>query len=135
MEHRRSGDQLSPLRHHFGSVDSPSLDVSLQEAGAGRSGHGGFFGLIRRRTWWLAASLQDLTIEDHSRRIVAGAFAADTPWEHFCAFRPSLKARASRVTESILPGFFQSFLREHERPTRGTDDVRRMTLPPTLIQT
>jgi hypothetical protein len=39
--------------------------------------------------WWLAASLQVLllTLDDHSRRIVAGAFAADTTWEHFCLLR------------------------------------------------
>ena len=40
--------------------------------------------------WWPGASLQVLllTVDDHSRKIVAGAFAADTTWDHFCLLRP-----------------------------------------------
>jgi hypothetical protein len=29
-----------------------------------------------------------LTVDDHSRKIVAGTFAADTTWDHFCLLRP-----------------------------------------------
>lgn len=44
--------------------------------------------------WWPGSSLQVLilTIDDHSRKIVAGAFAADTTWDHFCLLRPTLES-------------------------------------------
>ena len=43
--------------------------------------------------WWPGGQYQVLllTIDDHSRRIMAGAFAADTTWDHFCLLRPSLE--------------------------------------------
>lgn len=43
--------------------------------------------------WWPGSGLQVLvlTIDDHSRKIMAGAFAADTTWEHFCLIRPVLE--------------------------------------------
>lgn len=44
--------------------------------------------------WWPAASLQTLilTADDHSRKIVAGHFAADTTWSHFCHLRPAFQS-------------------------------------------
>jgi transposase InsO family protein len=43
--------------------------------------------------WWPAASLQTLilTADDHSRKIVAGRFDADTTWSHFCLLRPAFE--------------------------------------------
>lgn len=43
--------------------------------------------------WWPAASLQTLilTADDHSRKIVAGRFDADTTWSHFCVLRPAFE--------------------------------------------
>jgi len=43
--------------------------------------------------WWPAASLQSLilTADDHSRKIVAGRFDADTTWSHFCLLRPAFE--------------------------------------------
>ena len=43
--------------------------------------------------WWPGSNLQVLilTLDDHSRKIVAGAFAADTTWDHFCLVRPTLE--------------------------------------------
>lgn len=43
--------------------------------------------------WWPGSQYQVLllTIDDHSRRIMAGAFAADTTWDHFCLLRPSFE--------------------------------------------
>lgn len=40
--------------------------------------------------WWPSAQKQALilTADDHSRRIVAGRFDADTTWSHFCIIRP-----------------------------------------------
>lgn len=40
--------------------------------------------------WWPGSDLQvlQLTLDDHSRRLMAGAFAADTTWDHFCLIRP-----------------------------------------------
>lgn len=40
--------------------------------------------------WWPDSTLQVLilTLDDHSRRIMAGAFASDTTWDHFCLLRP-----------------------------------------------
>jgi len=44
--------------------------------------------------WWPGSTLQVLilTIDDHSRKIVAGTFAADTTWDHFCLLRPTLES-------------------------------------------
>lgn len=44
--------------------------------------------------WWPAASLQTLilTADDHSRKIVAGRFDADTTWSHFCLLRPAFQS-------------------------------------------
>jgi len=43
--------------------------------------------------WWPAAVLQTLilTADDHSRKIVAGRFDADTTWSHFCLLRPAFE--------------------------------------------
>jgi integrase-like protein len=43
--------------------------------------------------WWPGASLQTLilTADDHSRKIVAGRFDADTTWSHFCLLRPAFQ--------------------------------------------
>lgn len=40
--------------------------------------------------WWASAQKQVLILtgDDHSRRIMAGAFDADTTWTHFCIIRP-----------------------------------------------
>lgn len=40
--------------------------------------------------WWPGSILQVLllTLDDHSRRIMAGRFAADTTWDHFSLMRP-----------------------------------------------
>jgi hypothetical protein len=44
--------------------------------------------------WWPGALLQTLilTADDHSRKIVAGRFAADTTWDHFCVLRPCFES-------------------------------------------
>jgi hypothetical protein len=43
--------------------------------------------------WWTAEGLQNLilTADDHSRKIVAGRFDADTTWSHFCLLRPAFE--------------------------------------------
>ncbi len=43
--------------------------------------------------WWPAASPQSLilTVDDHSRKIVAGRFELDTTWKHFCLLRPAFE--------------------------------------------
>ena len=43
--------------------------------------------------WWPSALKQALilTADDHSRRIVAARFDADTTWSHFCIIRPSFE--------------------------------------------
>jgi hypothetical protein len=40
--------------------------------------------------WWPADTLQSLilTTDDHTRRILAASFQADTTWSHFCLLRP-----------------------------------------------
>ena len=40
--------------------------------------------------WWPGDGLQNLilTADDHSRKILAGRFDADTTWSHFCLLRP-----------------------------------------------
>ena len=56
--------------------------------------------------WWPAASLQTLilTADDHSRKIVAGRFDADTTWSHFCLLRPAFQTHgcpASFYTDGL----------------------------------
>lgn len=43
--------------------------------------------------WWPGPSLQVLilTVDDHSRKIAAGVFAADTTWDHFALLRPTFQ--------------------------------------------
>jgi hypothetical protein len=43
--------------------------------------------------WWPAETLPSLilTADDHSRKIVAGRFDADTTWSHFCLLRPAFE--------------------------------------------
>jgi hypothetical protein len=50
--------------------------------------------------WWPAASLQTLilTADDHSRKIVAGRFDADTTWSHFCLLRPAFEKHRCPAT-------------------------------------
>jgi hypothetical protein len=56
--------------------------------------------------WWPADALQTLilTADDHSRKIVAGSFAADTTWSHFCLLRPAFETHrcpASFYTDGL----------------------------------
>lgn len=56
--------------------------------------------------WWPGASLQTLilTADDHSRKIMAGRFDADTTWSHFCHVRPAFQSHgcpASFYTDGL----------------------------------
>lgn len=50
--------------------------------------------------WWPSAQKQALilTADDHSRRIVAGRFDADTTWSHFCIVRPCFEKHGVPAT-------------------------------------
>jgi hypothetical protein len=68
--------------------------------------------------WWPSALKQALilTADDHSRRIVAGRFDADTTWSHFCIIRPCFEnhgAPATFYTDGLsLFGHTSTFHRE-----------------------
>jgi hypothetical protein len=50
--------------------------------------------------WWPSSQKQTLilTADDHSRRIVAGRFDADTTWSHFCVVRPCFEKYGAPAT-------------------------------------
>ncbi len=50
--------------------------------------------------WWPGSQLQTLilTADDHSRRIVAGRFDADTTWSHFSLIRPCFEQHGLPAT-------------------------------------
>jgi transposase InsO family protein len=50
--------------------------------------------------WWPGPSKQTLilTADDHSRRIVAGRFDADTTWNHFCHLRDCFQTHGQPAT-------------------------------------
>ncbi len=50
--------------------------------------------------WWPAETLPNLilTADDHSRRIVAARFDADTTWSHFCILRPAFEQHRCPAT-------------------------------------